>query len=711
MNELLLYGTVGGSFWDEEFFTAKQVREDLAGRSGPLTVRINSGGGVATEGQAIYSALRGYDGPVTVVVEGIAASAASLIAMAGDDIVMSLGSILMIHDPATWYVDGRGTEKDHLEAAKGLGVIATAYAGIYAKRAGLTIEEAREIMRAETYFDGAAAVEAGFATAVDDDTDEAEIAAFDYGLYAKAPANLQAAAGAVPRRRSRASALAMMAGASLSKPKAKTMPQSKLKPSRITATVAAEEEDDINLSENDEPEAEDDEPDAKVKSQAKAKSKAKAEGEDGEDDPEAEEDDDAPKASAVAIINMCARHGASSGQAADFIARGMSTRQVYAELNGSGEQKVKINGKGPSTRILRDETETRRTGMEGALIARMSRAREVQGPARDFMALSVAEMAAMSMGNRQRLGRGAGELRAIEMAFGSHSTSDFPAIFENAMNKRLAAAYAAAQPVYQALAERIDFVDFRPHPIAQIGDWPSLLEVPESGEIKYGSVSDKKESVLLIPYARAFRISRQMMVNDDLQAIDRLLSTRGRAVAAFEDATFFKMMLSGANADGPTLLETTRQLFNTTDGTKAATAAGITPTSIAKGYEAMRNRKGLDGETYLAIEPRILLTGPAKEFEALQLLAPIQAAQASNVNPYVGKLQNITSPYLTGNSWHMFASPQDAPVFMYGYLQGEEGPRMRMDEPFGQQGMAFSVELDFGVGATDFRGGYKNAGA
>src|SRR5690606_34716530 len=135
-----------------------------------------------------------------------------------------------------------------LEAAKGLGVIATAYAGIYAKRAGLTIEEARGIMRAETYFDGAAAVEAGFATAVDDDTDEAEIAAFDYGLYAKAPANLQAAARAVPRRRSRASALAMMAGASLSKPKAKTMPQSKLKPSRITATVSAEEEDDINLS-------------------------------------------------------------------------------------------------------------------------------------------------------------------------------------------------------------------------------------------------------------------------------------------------------------------------------------------------------------------------------------------------------------------------------------------------------------------------------
>src|SRR5690606_23870751 len=133
------YGTVGSSFWDEEYFTAKTVREALADLSGPLTVRINSGGGIATEGQAIYSALRSYGDQVHVVIEGIAASAASLIAMAGDTITMSTGAILMIHDPASWYIDGRGTEEDHLHAAKGLGVIANAYASIYAKRAGVSV--------------------------------------------------------------------------------------------------------------------------------------------------------------------------------------------------------------------------------------------------------------------------------------------------------------------------------------------------------------------------------------------------------------------------------------------------------------------------------------------------------------------------------------------------------------------------------------------
>ena len=704
MNELLLYGTVGSSFWDEEFFTAKTVRESLSGMSGPLTVRINSGGGIATEGQAIYTALRAYDGPVDIVIEGIAASAASLIAMAGDSITMSLGSIMMVHDPASWWIDGRGTEDDHLHAAKGLGVIATAYAGIYAKRAGITVDDARAVMKSETYFDGPGAVDAGFATAADDDGDQVEPAAFDYGLYRKAPANLKAAAGKLSRDRQRSEVFAMMAGPNFtSGKKGKPMPKS-----RVTANAAAEGEESVATVDAETTMEVDDEPHAETDDEIAA-----AEG----DEPDAEEndgeDDDAPKATAsqiMAVVNMCALHGAPD-RAADFVNRGLTPKQAYAELTSKGDKKVKINGRGPSARIIRDERETRCQGLEEAIVARMSRSGDVRGPGREYMSMTLAEMAMAGMGRRDRVARGGGEQRAIEMAFSSHSTSDFPAVFENAMNKRLATAYAAAQPVYRAIAERIDFTDFRPHPIAQVGDWPTLLPVAESGEIKYGSVSDKKESVALVAYARAFRITRQMMVNDDLSAIDRIINTRGRAVAAFEDATFFAMMLSGTNKDGPTLLETGRVVFNTTDGTKAGTAAAITPAGVSAGYAAMRKRKGVSGESFLAVEPRILLTGPDKEFEAMQLLAPIQAAQASNVNPYVGKLTPATTPYISGNAWYMFADPAAVPVFMYGYLQGEEGPRLRTDEPFGQQGVAYSVELDFGCGATDFRGGFKNAGA
>ena len=116
MSEIELYGTVGGSFWDEECFSPRTVRSLLQGLTGDLTVRLNSGGGIASDGQAIYTMLRDYSatvGRVTVVIEGVAASAASLIAMAGDEIVMRLGSWMLIHDPAQAIVcEARGTAED-----------------------------------------------------------------------------------------------------------------------------------------------------------------------------------------------------------------------------------------------------------------------------------------------------------------------------------------------------------------------------------------------------------------------------------------------------------------------------------------------------------------------------------------------------------------------------------------------------------------------
>jgi methionine-gamma-lyase len=88
-NEIILHGSVGTSFWDEPSFDSAQVREQLAGMTGDITVRINSGGGIASEGQAIFTLLRDYVGKKRIVVDAVAASAASLIAMAGDEIVSS----------------------------------------------------------------------------------------------------------------------------------------------------------------------------------------------------------------------------------------------------------------------------------------------------------------------------------------------------------------------------------------------------------------------------------------------------------------------------------------------------------------------------------------------------------------------------------------------------------------------------------------------
>ncbi len=153
-----LFGVVG------EDFTPTTVRAALP-YSGDITVTINSGGGIAVDGSAIYNILAAHRGKVAVEIIGIAASAASLIAMAGHTITMLDGSILMIHEPHNFTY---GDSDAHQKTVEQLEAHAVAYAKVYAKRAGISEAAARQVMKAETWFTPDEAVAAGFATAVVD---------------------------------------------------------------------------------------------------------------------------------------------------------------------------------------------------------------------------------------------------------------------------------------------------------------------------------------------------------------------------------------------------------------------------------------------------------------------------------------------------------------------------------------------------------------
>lgn len=189
--ELVLYGFVGDDFWDEGF-TSTQVLDALAeiGSEADVTVRINSGGGYSHEGIAIYNALSRHRGKVRVEVDAIAASAASIIAMAGDEIVMRRGADMMIHDPSGVTF---GTAADHEQAVTRLNHHATSMVSIYAEQSGEDPEAIRTDMKAEIWLNGAEAVARGYATATDD-TEAADVAAFPYQIYARAPKRLTAQA-------------------------------------------------------------------------------------------------------------------------------------------------------------------------------------------------------------------------------------------------------------------------------------------------------------------------------------------------------------------------------------------------------------------------------------------------------------------------------------------------------------------------------------
>lgn len=192
--EIVLSGTVGDLYWDE-CFTASDVILALAqvGRGQDVTIRLNSGGGIATEGAAIHSAIAAHGGRKTIVVEGIAASAASVIAMAGDDVVMSPGALMMVHDPSGFTF---GTVDDHEKQITALTALATAMAGIYAEKTGKGVDEVRADMRAEIWMTPEEAVSGGYAdrvlTRASVADPEPQPTAFDYRLFEHPPERLVA---------------------------------------------------------------------------------------------------------------------------------------------------------------------------------------------------------------------------------------------------------------------------------------------------------------------------------------------------------------------------------------------------------------------------------------------------------------------------------------------------------------------------------------
>ena len=156
-----VYDVIGYDYWTGDGVTAKRIAAALRNMgAGPVTVNINSPGGDMFEGLAIYNLLREHKGEVTVKVLGLAASAASVIAMAGDTVQIARAGFLMIHN--AWVVS-MGNRNDLREVADWLEPFDAAMADIYAARTGAEVKAMAKLMDAEAWIGGTRAVEDGFA--------------------------------------------------------------------------------------------------------------------------------------------------------------------------------------------------------------------------------------------------------------------------------------------------------------------------------------------------------------------------------------------------------------------------------------------------------------------------------------------------------------------------------------------------------------------
>lgn len=157
---LFLNGTIAEDSWFDDDVTPQLFKEELNGGNGNITVWINSPGGDCVAAAQIYNMLMEYKGDVTVKIDGIAASAASVIAMAGDKVLMSPVSMLMIHNPMTIAFGNKGEME---KAISMLDEVKESIINAYEIKTGLSRAKLSHLMDSETWMDAHKAVELGFA--------------------------------------------------------------------------------------------------------------------------------------------------------------------------------------------------------------------------------------------------------------------------------------------------------------------------------------------------------------------------------------------------------------------------------------------------------------------------------------------------------------------------------------------------------------------
>lgn len=168
---LFLNGTIAEESWFDDDVTPQLFKDELMSGSGNITVWINSPGGDCVAAAQIYNMLMDYKGDVTVKIDGIAASAASVIAMAGTKVLVSPVSMIMIHNPMT---AAFGNSDEMQKAIEMLGSVKDSIINAYEIKTGLSRAKLAHLMDAETWMDANKAVELGFADGIMSRADETE---------------------------------------------------------------------------------------------------------------------------------------------------------------------------------------------------------------------------------------------------------------------------------------------------------------------------------------------------------------------------------------------------------------------------------------------------------------------------------------------------------------------------------------------------------
>lgn len=664
--EVYIYGELG---WE---VTAQSFLDDLravAAPTAPLTVHINSVGGDVWEGLAIYNLLISRAASVTTVVDGIALSMGSIIALAGKPARMPANALMMIHDPAgrAW-----GTPEEMRRTADVLDKVRDQLVGIYVAKSGQDEAEIRRMMADETWLSGAEAVALGLADEVIEvEADLAAVAKFDFRNCRAVPERLRSLAASAAELKPRSIPM---------EPKTNPGAADPNTPATTPAPVAVADVAAIEA---------------------------------------------AAKAAVVAERQRVAEIGVACGAAqmtddfrAALVTDGVSVSDARARIIDELARIQAAGGPEPRSQIraivTADAVDRFRAGLEEAL---MLRAGLGGGERNEFSGLSLREMARASLdirgiqSGRMNVMQMVGSAFVPRMAGAMHSTSDFANVLANVAGKALLKGYTDAAETFPEWTGKGTLTDFKPTRRVDAGLFDSLAEVVEGAEYTFGTMGDRGETIQLATYGKKFAITRQAIINDDIGIFTKLPAKMGAAAKRTVGNLVYAVLINNAAmSDGAALFHATHK--------NLGTAGAISTASLDEMRTKMATQRDPDEKTQaLNIRPAYLLVPVALEGTANAIIsAEFDSAEGDKRIP--NKVRNLAKvisdarlDIASTTAWYGAASPAVVDTIEVDYLDGVEEPYLESKDGWDVDGVEFKVRHDAGVKALDHRGLFKNAGA
>ena len=329
--------------------------------------------------------------------------------------------------------------------------------------------------------------------------------------------------------------------------------------------------------------------------------------------------------------------------------------------------------------------------------------RNLASRAREFRADSLLDIARNMLEDKGDRVRGLSKDEIVTRAL---STTDYPLLLGSVVNRILRRAYEAPAQTWRPLSRQMNASDFRTMTAIQAGGNIKLEEVSEGGEFKSGKMAEGKETWNVKTYGKIVSITRQAIINDDLNGFARLSELFGQAAANLEADVVWGLIINNTVlADGKALFHADHSNLKGSGGAKPSL------TTLSAGRLSFRKQTGLAGES-LNLMPKFLIVPPELETVAEQIIATgYMPTTQDNINVLARSVTPIVESRLTdADAWYLACDPAQIDMIVHSYLDGQEGMFTETRYGFEVDGVQIKVRKDFGAGILDYRGMYKNIG-